>query len=88
MYFRVLQKLWATHDRVVDRVVCLHELANKNLIDMVDPAIMFDELRSLHVRYNSMSSKDTTAKVATSSVIGVVRRNMCYHNVVNMKLTP
>lgn len=69
VYFRFLEKLGTTLYRGVGKAVCLHELTNRTLIGKADRVIVFDEVGTLHSKYNRPTTDGVTAEVVMSSAL-------------------
>lgn len=76
VYLRVLEKLDTTCYGAVGRAVMLQELTTRSLVGRTNSAIIVDELQSLHMRYNHMSTEAMTAEVDTAGAIGAQESNL------------
>lgn len=78
VYFKVLDKLGTALYGNVGKVICLHELNTHKLIGKTDPIIMFDEVRTLHIKYNCLATDGVTAEVTMHVAHQVVRKSPLY----------
>lgn len=81
VYLKVLENLVTTYYGAVGQAIIMQELTTRTLVRTTDPTIMVDELRSLHMRFNSMLADGMTVEVS-SSAISAARRNLLYRNCV------
>lgn len=81
-YLRVLNTLEAKYCGATGRSVVLQELTTRALVGKTHPAVMFDKIRSLWMRYNRMSANGINNEAVASVAIGAVYRNSLYRNFI------
>jgi len=81
-YLHVLDILDTKFYGTGGKSVALQELVNQTLVGKTDPACMFDEVRSLWMRYNRMSSVALEENTVATSAIGAIKRNDLYANFI------